>query len=90
MKLFHLSWLLGIFSVVILSMLTRVNSPLLGMPLQTQKLTTLLVLVAPAAAGSVLGALSFRRREAKTLWSIGAILLNVLMLLAGITLLLAG
>jgi uncharacterized membrane protein len=90
MKLFQLSLTLGLLSNIVLGALTRSWSPLVEMSPGIQKLATILLLILPAAIGTVLGVMSKNRKEVKAWWSIGVIGLNMLMLFTGTFLLFAG
>jgi len=90
MKLFQLSWTLGLPSNIVLGALTRSWSPLVEMSPGIQKLATILLLILPAGIGTVLGVMSKNRKEVKAWWSIGVIGLNMLMLFTGTFLLFAG
>ena len=84
MKLFHLSWLLGMLSYIILGVLRRSASPLAETALGTQRSVTILLVLLPAGIGVILGVMSWNRKEVKAWWVTGVILLNIVMALAGI------
>ena len=92
MKPFQLSWLLGVLSYVILGVLRRSGLLEAETSLGTQRLITflLLILSVSAGTGTVLGVMSWNRKEAKTWWAIGAIVLNLVVLLTVILRLFAG
>ena len=87
MKLFQLSWFLGILSYVIGGVFRRSGSPLGEMSLGMQGLAIFLLVILPAGIGTVLGVLSLQRKEVKAWWAIGVIVLNIAMVLTGILLL---
>jgi len=89
MKLVQMSWLLGMLSYVIGGVFRRSGFPgeiSMGM----QALAIFLLLIVPAAIGSVLGMMSLKRKEVKPWWAIGTIVLNTAMIFTGILLLLPG
>ena len=88
MKLFHLSWLLGMLSYIISGVFRRFGSPPGEMPIGILGLATLVIL--PAGIGTVLGVISLKRKEMKSWWTIGVIVLNTAMVLSGILLLFPG
>ena len=90
MKLFQLSWLLGMLSYVILGVLRRSGLPEAETPLGTQSLITFLLLILLAGTGTVLGVMSWNRKEMKTWWAIGAMVLNLVVFVTVIILLFAG
>lgn len=92
MKPFQLSWLLGVLSYVILGVLRRSGLLEAETSLGTQRLITflLLILSVSAGTGTVLGVMSWNRKEVKTWWAIGAIVLNLVVLLTVILRLFAG
>ncbi len=89
MKLFQQSWSFGLLSYVILGVFRRGVS-VAGITLATHSSITFVLLIFAAGIGIVLGVLSWRRKEVSSWWVIGAIVLNVVMLLAGIDLLFPG
>ena len=80
MKLFTGSWLLGTLSYVFLGVLRRSGFPATGLFLGTPGVITLLLLLLSAGTGTVLGMLSWSRREVKAWWTISAIALNIVVL----------
>jgi hypothetical protein len=90
MKLFQLSWLLGILSYIIGGVFRRSVSSLGEMSLGMQGLAIFLLVVLPAGIGAVLGVMSLNRKEVKAWWAIGVIVLNIAMVLTGIFLLFPG
>ena len=89
MKLFTSSWLLGMSSYVLLGVLRRSGFPVTGWFLGTPGDVVSILLFVSTVIGSVLGVLSWRRREVKTWWTVGVTALN-LVVLAGTLLLFAG
>ena len=87
MKLFQLSWFLGILSYVIGGVFRRSGSPLGGMSLGMQGLAGFLLVILPAGIGTVLGVMSLKHKEVKAWWAIGVIVLNIAMVGTGIFLL---
>lgn len=90
MKLFHLSWFLGMLSYVIGGVFRRSGSPPGEMSIGIQGFATFLLLILPAGIGAVLGVKSLKRKEVKPWWAIGVIVLNIAMVLTGIFLLFPG
>ena len=90
MKLSQWSWLLGILSYVILGVIRRSGSLVEGAFLGTSGLITFLLLLLSAGIGIVFGVVSWKRKEVKAWWAIGAIALNIAMALAGVSLVLVG
>ena len=90
MKLYYLSWLLGMLSYVIGGVFRRSGSPQGEMSLGIQGLAVFLLVILPAGIGTMLGVLSLKRKEVKTWWAIGVIVLNIAMVLTGILLLFPG
>ena len=88
MKLFQLSWFLGMLSYVVFGVFRRSGTPL-EISLGLQGLATLLLLILPGV-GTVLGLMSLNRKEVKAWWAIGVIVLNIDMILTGIFLLFPG
>ena len=84
MKLFQWSLSLGMLSYIIGGVFRR--SELLA----GEMVLIFLLVIVPAVIGIVLGGMSLRRKEVKAWWSIGAIVLNVDMVLTGILLLSPG
>ena len=80
MKLFTWSWILGMLSYVFLGVVRRSGFPATGLFLGTPGVIFLLLLLLAAGTGTVLGLLSWRRREVKAWWAISAILLNIVVL----------
>ena len=89
MKLFYWSWFLGIQSYVILGVLRRSGVLVAGTSLGTTGLITFLLFLLSAGIGIALGMVSWKRKEVKVWWAIGAIALNIVMALNGIFLLFA-
>jgi len=85
MKLFQLSWFLGVLSYVVFGVFRRSGTPL-EISLGLQGLATLLLLILPGV-GTVLGLMSLNRKEGKAWWAIGVIVLNIAMVGTGIFLL---
>ena len=77
MKLFTWSWLLGMLSYVVLGVVRRSGFPATGLFLGTPGVITLLLLLLSAGTGTVLGLLSWRRKEVNAWWTVSAILLNI-------------
>jgi len=90
MKLYYLSWLLGMLSYIIGGVFRRSGSPQGEMSLGIQGLAIFLLLILPAGIGTVLGVMSLKRKEVKAWWAIGVIVLNIAMILTGILLLFPG
>ena len=90
MKLFQLSWLLGMLSYVIGGFFRRSESPPGGMSIGTEALAIILMQILPAGIGTVLVVMSLKHKEVKSWWAIGVIVLNIAMVLSGILLLLPG
>lgn len=88
MKLFHLSWLLGMQSYVVFGVFRRSGSPL-EISFGIQGVVVLLLLILPVV-GIVLGMMSLKRKEVKAWWAIGVIVLNIAMVLTGISLVVPG
>ena len=86
MKLFQLSWFLGVLSYIVFGVFRRSGTPL-EISLGLQGLATLLLLILPGV-GTVLGLMSLNRKEVKAWWAIGVIVLNIAMVGTGIFLLL--
>ena len=89
MKLFSWSWSLGMLSYIFLGVVRRSGFPVAGMFLGIPGVITFLLLLFSTGTGTVLGVMSWRRREVKTWWAIGAIVLNIVEL-AGTLLVFAG
>jgi hypothetical protein len=87
MKLFYWSWLLGTLSYVIGGVFRRSGSPPGEMSIGIQVLAIFLLLILPAGIGAVLGVMSLKRKEVKSWWAIGVIVLNIAMVGTGILLL---
>jgi hypothetical protein len=77
-KFVRQSWLLLGISTLLLIALTVFESAFVGVSLGTQRFISFLALVAPAAAGAVLGIISLTRREGWAWLAIAAIVLNAL------------
>lgn len=90
MKLFQVSWLLGMLSYVIGGVFRRSGLPLGEISIGIQGLAIFLLMILPAGIGTVLGMSSLKRKEVKSWWAIGVIVLNIAMVLTGILLLLPG
>ena len=90
MKLYYMSWLLGMLSYIIGGVFRRSGSPLGEMSLGMQGLAIFLLVILPAGIGAVLGAISFKRKEVKAWWAIAFIVLNITMIFTGILLLFPG
>jgi hypothetical protein len=88
MKLFELSLVLGMLSYIIGGVFRRSGLPLGEMSIGIQGLATFLLMILPAGIGTVLGMMSLKRKEVKSWWAIGVIVLNIAMVLTGILLLL--
>jgi hypothetical protein len=88
MKLYQLSWFLGTWSYVIGGVFRRSGLPLGEMSIGIQALAIFLLMILPAGIGTVLGAMSLKRKEVKPWWAIGVIVLNIVMVLSSILLLL--
>jgi len=69
--------LLGL-SVLLLVLLTALESALTGMPPLMERLATFLMLVLPAAVGAVLGVLSLARAEGRAWMAVSGIVLNTI------------
>ena len=80
--------LLGMLSYVIGGVFRRSGSPL-ETSLGIQGLAVWLLLILPVV-GTVLGVMSWNRKEVKAWWAIGVIVLNIDMILTGIFLLFPG
>lgn len=65
-------------SILFLLALTLFESALINLPDRTERLISALLLILPAVAGVVFGALSLRRKEMKTGAAIAGIILNAL------------
>ena len=78
MKLIGGSLILFLLSVVFLSAVTLFESELVRMSTGAERLLTFLLLVLPAGAGSVLGAMSLVRREGRAWLSVTLVALNTL------------
>ena len=89
MKLYYLSWLLGVLTYIIGGVFRRSGSPLGEMSLGMQGLAMFLLLI-PPAIGTVLGVMSLNGKEVKAWWAIGVIVLNIAMILTGLLLLFPG
>jgi len=89
MNLFTWSWLLGMLSYVFLGVLRRSGFPEAGSFPGTVGIITSLLVSLSAGIGTVLGVMSWRRKEVKAWCAIGVIVLNIVVL-AGSLLLFAG
>jgi hypothetical protein len=87
MKLYQLSWFLGTWSYIIGGVFRRSGLPLGEMSIGIQGVATFLLMILPAGIGIVLGMMSLKRKEVKSWWAIGVIVLNIVMVLSGILLL---
>lgn len=85
MKLFQLSWLIGMLSYVVFGVFRRSESPVVE-----NESAVLLPVILLAGLGIVAGMKSWTRREAKAGWIIAVIVLNAAMVLTGIFLLFPG
>ena len=72
------SLLLFALSVLLLFMLTRFESGLVGMPASSERVTTFFLLVLPASLGAALGLTSLRRGEGQRWQAIAGTSLNSL------------
>lgn len=88
MRLFQWSLSLGMLSYVVFGVFRRSGSPL-ETSLGIQGLAVWLLLILPVV-GTVLGVMSWNRKEVKAWWVIGVIVLNIDMILTGIFLLFPG
>ena len=88
MKLFQWSLSLGMLSYIVFGVFRRSGSPLETF-LGIQGLAVWLLLILPVV-GTVLGVMSWNRKEVKAWWAIGVIVLNIDMILTGIFLLFPG
>jgi hypothetical protein len=70
--------LLFALSVLLLVMLTRFESGLVGMPASSERVTTFFLLVLPAAVGAALGVTSLRRGESERWQAVVGTVLNSL------------
>jgi hypothetical protein len=70
------SLLLFALSVLLLFMLTRFESSLVGMPAASERVTTFFLLVLPASLGAALGITSLRRGEGQRWQAIAWTTLN--------------
>jgi hypothetical protein len=87
MKLYQVSWLLGVLSLIVLGALRRPSSPLAEISFEMQRLVTWLLVILPAGIGTILSLISLKRNEVNVWWIIVIAVLNVAMLLAGVILL---
>ena len=90
MKLVQWSLLLGMLSYIIGGVFRRSWLPLGQISIGIQGLAIFLLLILPAGVGTVLAATSFKRKEVKPWWAIGAIVLNIAMIFTGLFLLFPG
>lgn len=90
MKLFQLSWLLGMLSYIMGGVFRRFGSPLDDMSIEIKGLAAFLLLILPAGIGAVLGVMSLKRKEVKSWWAVGVIVLNTAVVLTGILVLFPG
>ena len=72
------SLFLLVLSILLLVAWTALESALSGMSTVAERLVTFFMLVLPASAGTVLGALSLMRREGRAGMAITGIVLNTL------------
>ena len=86
MKLFQWSLSLGMLSYVVLGVLRRSVTTLAEISLGNKGSAILLLSMLLAVGGTVLGVISWKRNEAKIWWVIGALVLNIVMALTGISL----
>jgi len=84
MKLYQVSWLLGVLSLIVLGALRRSSSPLAEISFEMQTLVTLVLVILPAGIGTILSVISLRRKEVNLWWIAVTAVINVAMLLAGI------
>lgn len=89
MKRFHGSLLLSLVSYVIGGVFRR-SGFLAGEISGAGRVAVISLMLLPAGIGIGLGLLSLRHREAKPWWAMGAIVLNLAMLLTGFLLLFPG
>ena len=71
MKLYQLSWFLGTWSYVIGGVFRRSGSPPGEMSIGIQGLAIFLLMILPAGIGTVLGAMSLKRKEVKAFFDAG-------------------
>lgn len=90
MKLFQLSWLLGISSYVLFGVLRRSVPRVVEMAPGVNGFPLFLLAMVLAGVGTVLGFMSWSRKEVKAWWVIVIIVLNITMVLTGILFLLPG
>lgn len=90
MKLFQLSWLLGISSYVLFGVLRRSVPRVEEMAPGVNGFPLFLLAMVLAGVGTVLGFMSWSRKEVKAWWVIVIIVLNITMVLTGILFLLPG
>ena len=88
MRLFQWSLSLGMLSYVVFGVFRRSGSPL-ETSFGIQGLAVWLLLILPVV-GTVLGVMSWNRKQVKAWWVIGVIVLNIDMILTGIFLLFPG
>ena len=72
------SLLLFVLSVILLVMLTASEATLVGMPVQSERITTFFLLVLPATVGAALGLTSLAREEGQRWQAIAGTILNSL------------
>ena len=90
MKLFYWSWLLGMLSYVIGGVFRRSGLPPGEMSIGIQEFAIFLLVILPSGVGTVLGVMSWKRKEVRAWWAIGVIVLNIAMVGTGILLLFPG
>lgn len=84
MKLYQWSWLSGMTSYIVLGVLRRSSASLVEPSFEMQSPVTLFLVILLAGIGTILGIISWRRKEANAWWTIIALVLNAAMLLAGL------
>ena len=90
MKLIYLSWSLGMLSYILLGVLRRSELSVVERTVGIAASVLILLLMLLAVIGTALGVMSLKRKELKPWWAIGAIVLNIDMVLTGILLLSPG
>ena len=75
-------------SYVIGGVFRRSGSPVGEMSIGIEGFAIFLLVILPAGIGAVLGVMSLKRKEVKSWWAIGVIVLNIAMVLTGILILL--
>jgi hypothetical protein len=84
MKLFQWSLVLGMWAYVLGGVFRRSWLPLADISFGIQGLAIFLLVILPAGIGTVLGAMSLKRKAVKAWWAIGVIVLNIAMTLTGL------